>query len=495
MSVGKKLVSDVFYYFLDFSSITFFGYLFWILMAKFLPQAEYGILLTTISLFGFISIISSLGLNESLTKLIPELMAKGKKKEAKSMIRFSTNVIFYFSLFISLFILIYSDQLSFFFYGSNVMSNVFRFLSILFFSGTLATVFKSVLRGFKEFKKMFIADFTGYFIKILTAVTLLTIGFGVIGGIFAWVVYYTVFIVFFLLSMPLDAQRLKFDRKRLFKFSLYSILSSIALLLIAQGNIIILSLLSSFELVADFGAAFLFGQIILFIPNVFMGPILPNVSELWTKNKDYVRKILSISIKTTVIISIPIVILFVTLSKLLITVFYSEAYLSSAVLFPAFLLGSFLFGLSSILSVILYSANKVKERFWIFVVAGLSNLALSFYLIPQFSSQGAAMAYFLSNVLLYVLLLLETDRTIKLQFSKRSIGIVAPFLAMLLILYLTQFFESYLIKGGLIILSIFLYVVLLLIFKIVNKDDLIILDYVPDGFGLKKFKKFLRKLV
>ena len=122
-------------------------------------------------------------------------------------------------------------------------------------------------------------------------------------------------------------------------------------------------------------------------------------------------------------------------------------------------------------------------------------MILSFILIPQFSSQGAAIAYFVTNILVYVLLLLEVDRTIKIYFSKRSLAIIFPVIAMLIILYSTQFFENPLIINSLTALSLVFYALLLLVFKVVNREDLIILDYVPDKFGLKELKKIIIKTI
>lgn len=79
---SKKMVSSLFYFFLDFTTITIFGYLFWIIMGKFLLPEQYGLLATIIALFTVFVNISTLGMQEALPKFIPEYLAKGENKQA-----------------------------------------------------------------------------------------------------------------------------------------------------------------------------------------------------------------------------------------------------------------------------------------------------------------------------------------------------------------------------------------------------------------------------
>ena len=97
MSDGKKMVSNVFYYFLDFATMTFFGYLFWIIMGKMLEPTQYGILWTALSIFQILSIVLTFGFYESLPKFISEFKIKKQMKKVKSLIFFASNIVFYFS--------------------------------------------------------------------------------------------------------------------------------------------------------------------------------------------------------------------------------------------------------------------------------------------------------------------------------------------------------------------------------------------------------------
>jgi len=492
--VSRKIISNLFYYFLDLSSITILGYVFWILMGKFLVPEQYGILQTVISLFSILAALTTLGFNEALIKFVPELFKQGKRDEAYSMIRFSIKVVSFFALFVSIFVFLFSDSISFFVYGSSKLVLPLRFLSVILFSGTIFNLFKFILQGLQEYRKLFLYDLIGNISRIIVAVLLLYLGFQASSGILGWSSWYIVFIILSLAVIKLKSTA-SFNRRTFYHFAYLSVLSITSLLVLSQGNIVILSLLSNFEAVGFFGVAVLFGQIILFVPNVIIGSIFPNISELWIENKDHIKHLISASIKFTSVIVIPLLILFTILSEFLIKVFYTESYVLASKVFPLVLSGSFLFGLGGILSITLYSIYKPKVRVAILVFGAIVNVLLSFMLISYYNLTGAALAYLLSQTLVLFAMLYFTNKSLNFEFSKRSLNILPSVLVFALVLYFSLQLSNVLVKGTLVLLDIAIYVILITKLHVLNKNDLFILEFFPNRFGFGFLKKIARKLI
>lgn len=496
MTNGKKMVSNVFYYFLDFATMTFFGYLFWIIMGRMLEPTQYGILWTSLSLFQILSIVLTFGFYESLPKFISEFKIKKQMKKVKSLIFFSSNIVFYFSFILAVLGLLYSENISMLIYGSDMMANAFRILSVLLFGGSVAWLLKSIAQGLQNFKKIFIADFIGCCVKIFLSVVLVLLGFQALSGILAYMGWYVIImlVLFFTVSKFSSRER-SIDKGKILKFSFYSLLSSFALMFLMQGNIFLLSFLSSFEASALFGVGFLFAQIIQFIPNVLMGALFPNISEMWEKKRNVVREIVSLSIKIITVTVLPLLILFVIFSKFLISFLYSQVYIEASSLFPPLLLGTFALGITNILMITLYSAHKPKKRLSILVLGAVVNLVLSLAFIPELGALGAVISFFISSIIMLMFSLLSLNKILKLYFSKKTILLIPLLFVFGMVLLFTQSLENYYLKTFVVLADTVLYLVALLKLGIVNENDMKVLNYIPDSFGLKKIKKIIRKLV
>jgi len=497
MKKGKKIVSNIFYYFLDFLVVTIFGYLFWIITGNLLNKYQYGILFTIVSLFYILFSITTLGLNEALIKFIPEFLKKKKLGEVKSIINFSVKVTLSFSAIISIFIYLFSDYISLLFYNSVELSLSLKAFTLILFTGSIMTIFKSILQGFQKFKEMFLADFIGQFIKILTAVVLILIGFQIIGGIFSWFFWFLsimIIALFFIRSIKMKKAE-QFNKRLFLRFGLLSVFSLLSFYLIIQGGIIVLSLLSSFESVSLLGVAYIFGQLITALPSVITTSIFPSLSELWVREKRKFNRLVSISIKSIFLTVLPFTIFLIFFSENIISLLYPESFLIASFLFPGMLSASFLLGLSTLLLITLYSAHKPQQRMFILFLGMVVNVTLLFILIPFFDAQGAVLAYLISQLIILGLSLFFVNKIVKFRFSKRNTLIILVNIILFLMLYFISLIPYPLLFIILIIFTIFFYIFLLFLFKVFSKKDLLLLDYIPNKFGFKKVKNIIIKLV
>jgi stage V sporulation protein B len=491
---SKKIISNLFYYSLDFSIITIFGYIFWILMGKFLVPAQYGILQTVSSIFSILVAITTLGFSEALIKFIPELMKKGKQEEADSMMIFSVKVVTVVSSILSILIFFSAETVSSLIYNSSQLVLPLKLLSLMLFTGTVFTVVKYILQGLQQYKKLFVYDFVANIARIVVAFLFLYVGFQAASGVLGWSFWYIVFII---LSLGILKSRKsgRFDKKSFYHFSLLSVLSMILLPVLLQGNMVILGFLSNFESVGFFGVAFIFSQFIMFVPLVIAGAIFPNISELWIENKEHIKHLVSASLKFSTVVVLPILILFSIFSEDLIRIFYTSAYIPASKIFPLVLTGGLLTGLSSILSITLYSIYRPKIRLEIIGLAAIINVLLSLILIPYYGLNGAALAFLVSETIFLFLLLYFTNKNLNFGFSKRSLNIIPITLVFWLILSFSMTLSDAIFKIILVLLDLAVYVILITKLRVLNRNDLFILEFFPNKFGLGFIKRLARKLI
>ena len=494
MAYGKKVLSNVFYYSLDFITITLAGYIFWILMGKMLIPEQYGILTTVVALFYVIVNISSIGLFESLSKLVPELMKKGKTKKAHGMIRYSLKLSLPLSFVSSFIVYFFSETISYTFYGSADMVLPLQILSIIILTGTAWNAMKGIFIGLQKFKELFVSELLGSIARVLVAVVLVFIGLQAIGAAASWSLSFGIIVLVLLLLLP-KLKRGTFDKLNFFKYSFSSLIYLLSFYLLFQGGIIILSVFGSMASVAMLGATVIISQILLFIPLILKQSLLPSVSESWPKSKKRAETILSIAIKYAVISVAPFAIFFTIFSDWVIKLLYTDSYLAASSLFPGFFLGTFLFGISHILLLGLYSSGRPVKRTMLIFLSIIINIVLAIILVPVYNAQGAVIAFLTSQVFLLVASLFYTIKIIDLRIRKRSLYIIPVIILFSIILYSSYYTQEILLKVLAIVFGFVAYLFLIFCFRIISKNDTVILKYLPDKFGGKFMKRKINKLV
>lgn len=496
MTTGRKIVSNIFYFFLDFLTVTLAGYMFWVLMGRMLTPAQYGVLTAVLAVFYVLSTITALGLIEALPKTVSHLLAKGKPESAGGVVRYSFKLATASGIVIGLGLWLSAGWLSQALYGSTAMAAPLQMLSVLLLAANVGLVAKAGLQGLQNFRAMFFADVVGNIGKLVVAVILVALGWSAMGGIVAWTVYFVVLAAicaFVALSSRLPSG--PFDRRTLWAFSCPSMLSMLAYYLIIQGGVLMLTLLSSAQVVGFFGVAVLFGQVLMFVPSVIAGAIFPNLSEMWVTSKEKVQHLLAASLKLTVLAMLPFTILLITDSQVLIQLIYGAAYLPAAAAFPAFMFGSFMFGLVSLMLITLYAIDRPKTRLGIFVTGAGINIGLCYALIPSVGMAGAALAFMASQIAMLAASLIVVGRHVPLHFSIRSLIIIPIALLFGALLTLHNYAPELWLKALIAVAAFAVYALALLATRVVNRSDLLLLEFFPDRFGFGAIKRTTRRMI
>jgi len=496
MTTGHKIVSNVFYYFLDFLTLVLGGYVFWVLMGKMLTPDQYGILTAVLAMFYVLMTIALTGFPESIPKFTSELIKRGNTSAAGGMIRHSIKVSLTLGLVLSAALYFASGWLSQEFYGNSSMTAPLQIIAALLLAANIGNTTKAILQGLQNFRAMFIADIIGNIGKIVAAICFVMLGWAALGAAAAWVLFFALTSV--ICGWAVLRTRLptgSFDKRTFWRFSAISTVSQLSYYLVQQAGVLVLALLANASVVGYFGVAALFGQILTFVPSVLSGALFPSLSELWVNRKDDVRKLLMAALKISTLAVLPFVALFTLASRPLIEIIYSKSYISAAPIFPAYMLGSFLFGLVLLMMVALYAMSRPLARLAIIFSSAVLNIVLCFLLIPTLGAIGAAFAFLTSQIVVLIAAVFAVNQSITMAFSRRSLWAIPAVALFGTVLLLHNLTTSLWLKAGVAAVALVVYVSVLLATKAVGRRELVLLKYFPDKFGFGMIKKIATSIV
>ena len=161
-------------------------------------------------------------------------------------------------------------------------------------------------------------------------------------------------------------------------------------------------------------------------------------------------------------------------SKLAIIILSNSSYLSAATLVPVILFSYFINGENEFFSLGIQIRNKTYITSLIMLVGGISNIFLNIILIPKYGMYGAALATLVSYTIINAINIRISKRLYNVKYNfKRAYTI--DFIA--IVLYLIYFIISNLINSIVIqlllgILFLFIYIGIMILFKIISYFEL-----------------------
>jgi O-antigen/teichoic acid export membrane protein len=498
MTIKRKLFSNTIYLFLDWIGISFFSFLFWVILAKNLSTTEYGYVTTTVNFIIIVSVFSVLGINSALTKLISEFVEKGKRNTGYSYIKFSLKLLSFFLLITSVLLFIFSNNISGFLkLPYNLILLVIP--SVIFI--TLSNFSASILYGFQQMKKYFITDVIGYFIKFFVTLLFFFIGFRyyispLIGFIFG---YFITFVLRFNVNC-LKNNNISLSNSKLFYYAFPTYITSITSVLLGYGNYIIISVLKTPEVTGIFAVAFTLAGLIGVIPSILSNALFPIISGLSVNKNTKKRQgyLIAMVLRYSLFLVLPISFIFLIFSKYAVLLFSSLAYISATVYFPILIPAAILVGLSTIFHTTLYATGKPKIQRNTIVLTTIIFISISIPLTKYFSAMGFSIAYFISMALLFILNFIFVRKYMKPKFFVKDIFKVlfSSLLITAIMYYIRPFIQNIF---TLILISIpigLLYLVSLLLTRFYREVDIELLEIFGEKFPfIQKYSKLLSSFI
>lgn len=185
-----------------------------------------------------------------------------------------------------------------------------------------------------------------------------------------------------------------------------------------KADTIMLSLLKSPHEVGVYGYAYKIGEIIFTFPVMFIGALFPRLSQLLTENKEKFRQLAQLAFDALVVGTIPFL-AFVFLGARYFTVLLSRSSyqdgLAAGNALQILTVAMVAWFIGTLFIHLLIMANDYKGLIRnLTIVVGI-NILLNVLLIPSFSYYGAATATVITELIMLVLTVAYTKKTLQFQ--------------------------------------------------------------------------------
>lgn len=237
---------------------------------------------------------------------------------------------------------------------------------------------------------------------------------------------------------------------------------------------IILSLIKGSDAVGLYNASYRLILVLLFIPIIFNTAVFPLMSQYYVSSHDSLKFTFEKLLKAMILISVPIGVGTVIIANKVILLFYGDQFIGAVIALQILIWSTVLIFARSPFERLLESTNRQLSITKIFIIGVIFNVILNLIFIPKYSYIGAGLITILTDTLVLVLLIYNTRDMKILESKKFQINILKIITASLIMGIILKYFSD-LNVFLLISLGIIIYSVLLLLLRIVDDEEILII--------------------
>ena len=279
---NKALLKDNFILFSAIFSTNILNYIYHFFLGRSLGPADYGVFGALLAII-YVIAMPLMAIQTIITKFVSEFK-EDKGKVSYLLVGSLKKMTLYGVLMLILFLIV-SPFISSFLKIGSLSPLILISLFLLF--GFLIPITRGVLQGLQNFKGLGATYITEGFSKLLVGIGLVTLGFGVSGAISGFVVSYFVPLVLtlYLLRKIMKSEKVKFDSKAVYKYSLPVIIMLVSLTMFYTIDIALVKHFFGNVDAGLYAALALLGKVIFFGSFSISMVMFPKVSELFTQNR------------------------------------------------------------------------------------------------------------------------------------------------------------------------------------------------------------------
>ncbi len=219
--------------------------------------------------------------------------------------------------------------------------------------------------------------------------------------------------------------RLQFDQsyqKKIITLAWPLALATIFNLFYFKTDTIILSIFHPAEVVGLYAAPYRILEVLISLPPIFLGLLLPQLTKYYQDNKEYFLQQIKIALDIFHAFLVPLVVGGIILAKPLITLLAGRDFSQSDYLLQILLLATACIFYTQLFTYIIVAINQQKKLLPIAVVASLGALSLYFAFIPSFASLAAALITLLVEASVMVSYWWLTKKYIPITLPLKNLG-------------------------------------------------------------------------
>jgi O-antigen/teichoic acid export membrane protein len=399
--LSKELLKGSFILFLSFNIFNFLNLVFNFASARLLGPADYGTLAALIGII-FLFSISNETIQTVVCRYSTTFNVHKNNKKLKGLI--DHEIYYFFKLAIVLFLIFAAAS---FFILQKVFSIDWMLLTlagIFIFGAFLIPITRGILQGTKKFKGLGLTYITESTVKLVLAITLILLGFGVYGAVIG--VILGIMTAFAISFIPLkDILKIKSEKAKIhIRSYMPSLISIASIMIFFTLDILLAKIFFNAELVGYYAAVSNLGKVIFLGTWGIARAMFPLASEKHDK-KENPREILEQTFTFVFFASLVVLAVYMFFSKQLISILYGGEYtsVSNLLIYPAFAMA--LLSVTNVFVLYNLCINKPKRNYMALLGVLIQVLLLCYFHKTLF--QFSIVLIFSNMILLFLILLYE----------------------------------------------------------------------------------------
>lgn len=458
-NVGVLFISQMVSYVLGFFTLMY--------SARYLGVEGYGTLSLALAFTGIFSVFMDLGLNTLTIREVARDKILGKDYVNNiTVIKIILAIITFLLMFIIVNLLGYNQQTMQVVYLITLYT-IFNTFSLLFYAifqahekmeyQSIGTILSSVL--------LFVGVFVAIYFKLnIVNFSLIYVVSGASILIYAVLMY----------SQKFSLPKMNFNIilwKKLIRESWPFAVTNISIRIYTWIDTLLLSVIQGTTAVGLYNASYNLVLVLIFIPVVFNNAVFPLMSKYYISSKESLSLTFEKLLKTMILLALPIGVGTVLIAKKVIILIYGTQFLGAVIAMQILIWSVVLIFARSPFERLLESSNRQFVITKVFIIGVIFNVILNLIMIPKYGYIGAGVVTVLTDAFVLGLLIKSTN-SMKISISKNVtislIKIVIASLVMGIILKNLLTLNVFL----LIILGTIIYILLLLLLRIFDDEEI-----------------------
>lgn len=489
------------------STIVFFGivfsmilnFLIRITLVRFTTQDQYGIYTLAITVTGMITGLAMLGMDEGSSRYIAYFLGKSDESRVMKTIYTSVKIVLLSGVSFTILSFLFSDTISINLFHSPGMAGILKIVLLTIPFAVMIGIMTSIMRGFNlPMVKVLFNDILRplLYLAFLALIFLFNMQYNMIiyAYLFSFALTLGVF-VFYIYRLYSKKYSLPGHvdnsvTRDLLQFSIPLLSVNMLLMMMSQATTLILGFYKTPDIVGEFDITLMMASLMLVIVNSIGYIYTPIVSRLFGKeNIDELKRSYITTTKWGYLCTLPLFFMFLLFPQAIIDLLFGARYESIVLVLPIMVLGYVINPLTGPNYHTLISIGKTKYIIQSFLVNAILNLTFSLILIPPLGILGAAISVTLSAGIANVLLSMRLYQVLKIHPLTRSyISSICVSFGLIAMTYFTIKYlgipSSLLISIVCLAAFIIAYLVIMILLKAVDNEDIMILKEIEKKIGI-----------
>ncbi len=375
------------------------GFVWTILITRYLGASNYGIMSFAISLTGILAITMDLGISTHIVRHIatdfdsaPRYL--GNAIPLKSIFSFVT-----FLLALVLLIIMHCDEIT-------IQITLLFTIQTIFTSFT--NLFNGSLQAVEEGKYQAIGNIILTILLLIFILLSIFGDFGLYGITFAYLIANILVTIFQYLTVEkrLSRPKIEFDWEFCKKITLYSIpfaLTSFFGVVIYNADMVMITTMVSSYANGIYSAAYKLVSVLTLFYGIYSTVVFPVMSRLFVNEKNLLVLSFEKSLKYLMLFILPISFAIIFYSSDIVLLIFGNEYLQTSTVLSIIMWTVPISFINGVCLTLLNASHKEKYVTIVYLIATIFNVGLNFIIIPKYSYNGAAFTTILCDLLITVL--------------------------------------------------------------------------------------------